>query len=163
MDIGKVVSARGRKFEDLRRELRCPKPSSRDYKIEWDYPSIEELLLHRDRRMGGLAYDAEIRFLRVESGPDIYSLVFFLGKKPVGFSLSDRISDSCIAINSIIRDYSVPGLFTRLVYETLKAAKERGYKYANLQGAETEGLHRWKRKFRPCKEIHKTHLIYKAR
>ena len=162
LDIGKVVSARGRKFENLRRELRCPPPSFRDYKLEWDYPAIEELLLRKDRRMGGLAYDAEIRFLEMESGPDTISLVFFLGEKSIGFSLSDRISDSCIAINSVIRDYSIPGLFTRLVYETLKVAKERGYKFANLQGAENKGLHKWKRKFRPCRGIHKIHLVYRV-
>jgi len=161
IDLNSVVSAFGRKFEDLRRELRCPKLSCRDYNIYFDYGDVERLLLRKDVRMNGLAYDAEIRFLEMDSSLNTVALIFFLEGKPVGFSLSDRISEKCIAFNSIIRDYSIPGLFTRLAYATAKVAKERGYRFGNLQGAENEGLHRWKRKFRPCKEIQKTHLIYR--
>jgi hypothetical protein len=163
IDLGRVVSARGRSYEDLRCELhKCPPLSFRHYRIEYDYGVVEEMLLYRDRCMRGVAYDAEIHFLEMESGPNMIALVFFLEKKLVGFSLSDRISGSCIAFNSMIRDYSIRGLFTRLAYETAKVAKERGYRFGNLQGAETEGLHGWKRKFRPCREIHKTHLVYRA-
>lgn len=160
IEIEPTIAMRGRRFEDLRREMRNSSGiRSRLYERKEDLPFVERLLHDKAIRLGSGVYSAEMPFLDMETTDGRYSTVHFIGERLVGFSLDDAISRDCIAHNAVIRDYSVRSLFTAISMASAENAHEKGFRYMNMQGAETEGLHRWKMKFKPVAYIEKTHLV----
>ncbi len=159
-EIEPTMSMRGRRFADLRRDAkRFVSINSRSYERQIDFNAVEKILRDKCTLLGSNFYAADSCFLKMDPNIDIHSCVYLFEGRIIGFSLTDRISCSCFALNAVIRDYGLPVLFTTITLEAAKDARSQGARYLNLQGAETEGLHLWAKKFCPSTFIHKTHLI----
>lgn len=166
LDIDKLMSLKGKNYAVLRRDLHYSRRNTGNLTMRKYEPRIDKekvvilAKLQEERNFGTL--DAHRLFFDISTSSSLLSLVFEINGEIVGFTLIDRISNTCIAYNALIYDTKVPQLASRLTYESARVAYERGYTFFNLQGSETANLDRWKRKFNPAKAIHKTHLIYRS-
>lgn len=104
--------------------------------------------------------DSIIPYLNLRSNAFMKSIIFVDDKRVIGFSLIDTISISCMAFNALVYDVKIPGLSTLITVEASRYAKSLGYAFGNNQGSETQGLYNWKKKFNPCVEIERIHLVF---
>ena len=97
-------------------------------------------------------YDAFIKTLK-DNPRCAEGLFFFDGKRPVGFSVWERVSPQ--KANSFINicDTSITGLSDFQMGSTCRKLHETGIKYLNLGGSETESLDAFKRKYMPVESI----------
>lgn len=133
------------------------------YDQQKDYAQTESLLHAQAESRDNSVYAANHLFLVMPPSANAFSLTFSINGQALGFSLLDRISDTTAAWNSIIYDRRFsPNLSSRITFESAMFVKSRGFTKLNLQGSETAGLNQWKKTFVPCRQIPKTHLIYRA-
>lgn len=80
-------------------------------------------------------------------------LLFFQGRRPVGFSVWDQINSE--TANSFINlaDISVLGLSDYQIVTMCRLLNEKGVKYLNVGGSENESLNQFKLKFQPVKSV----------
>lgn len=80
-------------------------------------------------------------------------LLYLQGRKPLGFVVWDQINDT--QANSFINlaDISVAGLSDFQTVTTCQTLRDRGIKYLNVGGSETENLDQFKLKFTPVKSL----------
>lgn len=80
-------------------------------------------------------------------------LLFFDGRRPLGFAVWDQINSE--TANSFINlaDISVTGLSEFQTVTLCQYLQEKGVKYLNVGGSETQGLDKFKRKFKPYKSF----------
>lgn len=90
-------------------------------------------------------------------------MMFYDGKRPVGFSVWEPLSSD--TANSFINlaDTTITGLSELQTVSVCRYLSEQGIKFMNLGGSETENLDRFKTKFLPCKSLnlHSYEVIYK--
>jgi hypothetical protein len=162
VNIEKLLDLKGGKYKNLRRVLRLFKKNNPNILvsryIEKDHKkSISRLLKNRDLEIEAFS-EAYQAILKMDLNGNDHCQILKTNDV-IGFSLSDKISKSCVAFSTIIHDSSIPNLSSFIAYETAKIAQIQGYKYFNFQGSETKGLDQWKRKFNPQISLEKTHMI----
>ncbi len=85
-------------------------------------------------------------------------------RKVLGLSFSDKISTSAVGIYAEIGDPEIPSCSELLLLFALERALKSGFQYANLGGAETEGLFSFrKRRFVNYLTQHLPHLVMYCR
>jgi hypothetical protein len=158
IDLARVCEKRGRKYNALRNELNSgPTVSFLHYSAEKHAGLVRKLFAQQ--QIEGY-YDAHAMYLNLETTEDRWSFVFFVDDTLVGFSVLDRISPVCVAYNALACDISMRFLATSITHEICVFSYEQGFEFLNMQGSETAGLDRWKRKFVPSKSIKRVHMLY---
>ena len=91
--------------------------------------------------------------------PDIFDgLIFFEGRKPVGFSIWENSLPGVANFTANLSDISIKGLSDYQLVSSCRRMNETGFGRLNFGGSETEGLDFLKRKFQPAE----TFPIYSA-
>jgi len=94
------------------------------------------------------------------AGNDFLAKLIFVNGKPLAFSIGYKLSDSAIGLyTNVTSNNSIKGISEAIIFELLKEANVRGYKYANLGGSEFQSLLDYKKKFEPWQYLQKTHAV----
>ncbi|MDD9953251.1 MAG: phosphatidylglycerol lysyltransferase domain-containing protein [Candidatus Woesearchaeota archaeon] len=89
-----------------------------------------------------------------------FGIILYMNTIPVGFSLSGKISSTCVGQYANISDRTIKGAAELLLYSALKKMKFAKYKYVNLGGSEERSLYTYKRKFNPDMEWRMHFMVY---
>lgn len=95
-----------------------------------------------------------------EHGKDHFSFLMFLDKRPVGFTMLERIGPKTFGLYANIASTEINGVPEALVVKTAKAMDGKGVRFINAGGSEIEGLHRFKMHFNPVRLERTPHLVY---
>jgi len=166
ISIPALIEHRGSEFSEVRKELNhntdvIAQTSLESYNDLEHLERLEELCKKQEKEIPGFleAHQPFLRHIRVKG---IKQFVVKVDEKVEGLAVFDKISERCAAFNACVHNTKIPFLSTTIAYLAACEALREGYLYFNLQGSETEGLDKWKRKFNPVKTIEKTHLIYRG-
>lgn len=171
VNLNEVLSLNGSKLKRLRFRLRhfTGQLVVKSYAPAVDFPAVEKLLSEwgedvKQRYKEMLAVDdvflhSVALHRQFALQPEGTPLLFTLNSEPVGFAMYVPISSQAVALYSLFCDNSCDGLSEHVYFETLKKAREAGFRYCNLGGSEFETLHNYKLKFAPCQLVQKKHAV----
>ncbi|MFH0713607.1 MAG: phosphatidylglycerol lysyltransferase domain-containing protein [Candidatus Micrarchaeota archaeon] len=171
VDLDEVLSLKGGELKRLRFRLRqfTGQLVVKNYNPVVDFPAVEKLLVTwgedvkkrynkmltvNDGFLHSIALHRQFA-LRPEGTP----LLFTLNNEPVGFAMYVLISCQAVALYSLFCDNTCDGLSEHVYLETLRKAREAGFRYCNLGGSEFETLRNYKLKFAPFQLIQKKHAV----
>ncbi len=165
LNLDKLLSLRGKEYSRLRGELNGSRRKvktieRRSYNPARDKDAVRDIILSQEERNPG-TLDSHEMYLELERSSFLVPSVFTVGGKIIGYTLVDHISDTCAAFNALVYDTNISQLSSRLTFESARMLVDMGYRLFNLQGSETAGVDRWKRKFNPINSNYRKHLIFK--
>jgi hypothetical protein len=164
LDVDKVSDMYGKDFEDVRAKF------NKAHKLGVEYRPINKKTVISDMRAalkyweGSMIaegkdtddmtefYERFFDLLKIYNG-QYDGLLYFIGRRPVGFTVWDQVNDDFANGLINLADISITGLSDFQIVTLCRLLKEKGVKYLNVGGSETESLDLYKRKFHPVESI----------
>lgn len=166
LDLKKTLEAKGVRFQNLRTMLnKKPNVFLRKYS-EKDKNKVLTLLALKDgnslngpKKLKGMYYVSHAMY--PEAPIEKFVIINKDTKQLLGFTATSDISSSNTAL---VASIFKPGIKIESIwgiYNTLQIKLQQGFARINLGGNETKGPYNFmKEKFRPVKELRKTHLVF---
>ncbi|MBI5389774.1 hypothetical protein HZB01_05350 [Candidatus Woesearchaeota archaeon] len=85
-------------------------------------------------------------------GKDYFAKLVLFDGKPIGFCMAERIGDETVALNAHLLVDRIDGLSEYVYMQLFREMVDKGIRYANFGGSETESLAHYKKMFNPSLE-----------
>jgi hypothetical protein len=166
IDLKKTIEAKGTRYQNLRTTLN-KKPNMVIRKFhETDHDAVLELFALKDgnskdssEKLKGMYYASHAMYPKAALKK--FVIIDKETNELIGFTTTSDISSANTALVAAIFRPGVKIASTWGIYNTLQIKLQEGFVRINLGGNETKGPYNFMReKFRPVKELKKTHLVY---
>lgn len=163
IDLKKLKVAKGTIYENLRAALnKKPNASIRKYhkKDKNEVLNLIELIDKNHKKIKKGAY-YESHKMYPESGIDKSVIINNKTGEIIGFIGTSDISSTATALVASPTKPNIKNTNIWGIYYVMLAKYQKGFKLATLGGCEFKTTYKFKKeKFRPIKELEKTHLVY---
>lgn len=162
--LKQLQEAKGPKYENLRAALRKPTGITFRKYINNDKKDVLKIFSLKDKAYSKKNEQSNNPYLTSHAmyptaKVDKFVTVNNNTNEIIGFTAASDISSTTTAL--VASGFKEKKVSIWSIYQTLMKKYQEGFLYATLGGCESEPTYKFKReKFRPIKEIEKTHLVY---
>jgi hypothetical protein len=164
LDTQKVAAMYGKKFEDVRAKFNKAQKYGVEYTLMNKETAVKDMRAALKYWEGSMIaegkdtddmtafYERFFGLINAHKG-QFEGLLFSHGRRPTGFMIWDQVGDDYANGLVNLADISITGLGDFQIGTLCQILHDRGIKYLNIGGSETERLDYYKQKFQPVKSI----------
>lgn len=160
-----VYNLRGKNFQQIRQRLNQLNKTilhSKDIQINKDKTELLNVVYEWANNHNSDKYNYDdltspyrkLLELMSNKNLNLYGKKILLNGQIKSFCIYEIVNETIANEFAISADKNIPGLSEYQIYEMCKTLHDKGIKYVNLGGSETEGLDRFKKKFAPVISHH---------